>query len=97
MPTEESDRLKDKLQKLKTEHKNLQRRAGRQALARAAAVAGAGAITVSAATTTAAGQAGRIPASGSLEKARGDRVRLVPRNSALDNPDDGDVTYRSDL
>lgn len=92
--------LESELAELKAEYQRLQRKAGRRSLARAAAIAGAGAISLSAVTAQSVeAQSGSIPASGSaaLETTRADRLRLVPRSSAVSSPDDGVVTYRSDL
>jgi len=72
----------------------------RRQLIRGAAVAGAGAISLTAATEpVAADPAGTLPAPSDdpLLKIRADRIVLVPRTSDVSSPSDGTLTYRSDL
>ena len=69
-------------------------------LIRGAAVAGAGAISLTAATGSAsAAPSGTLPVSSDdpLLKIRADRLVLVPRTSDVSSPSDGTLTYRSDL
>lgn len=84
----------------RTKHERRQRRAGRH-LARAAGIAGAGAITATAATETAAadpqGVLEATSSGDSLLKIRADRIVLVPRTTDVSSPADGTLTYRSDL
>jgi len=71
----------------------------RRQLLRASAIAGAGALSLSAATGSAAADpAGTLPVSSDdpLLKIRADRMVLVPRTSNVSNPSDGTLTYRSD-
>lgn len=73
----------------------------RRQLIRGAAVAGAGAISLAAATGPVAADPEGIlqgtSAGDPLLKIRADRLVLVPRSSAVSNPSDGTVTFRSDL
>ena len=71
----------------------------RRQLIRGAAVAGAGAISLTAATGSAAAQSGTLPVSSDdpLLKIRADRMVLVPRTSDVSSPADGTTWYRSDL
>jgi len=71
----------------------------RRQLIRGAAIAGAGAISLSSATGSAAADpAGTLPTTSDdpLLKIRADRLVLVPRTSDVSNPADGTLAYRSD-
>lgn len=70
----------------------------RRQLLRASAIAGAGAITLTAATGSAAAQSGTIPASTdpAFVKFRGDRLRLVERSGAPAAPNSGRVLFYTD-
>jgi hypothetical protein len=71
----------------------------RRQLLRASAIAGAGAISLSSATGSAAAQTGVVEGTSAgdpLLKIRADRMVLVPRTSDVSSPADGTLTYRSD-
>jgi len=99
-PTSKTRKMNALHELARNKHKRRQRRAGRH-LARAAGVAGAGAITATAATgTVSANPQGVIQATSSgdpLLKIRADRLVLVPRTSPVSNPSDGTLTFRGDL
>lgn len=72
----------------------------RRQLIRGAAVAGAGAISLTAGAGSAAAQTGVVESTSAgdpLLKIRADRMVLVPRTSDVSSPSDGTLTYRSDL
>jgi len=96
------DRKTEALHKLAREKHDRRQSTTRRQLLRASAIAGAGAISLSAATGSAAAQSGTIPVSTDppLLKFRGDRLRLVERSSAPSAPSSGRVlfyTYAGDL
>jgi len=70
----------------------------RRQLLRGAAIAGAGAISLSSATGTAAAQSGTIPVATdpAFLKFRGDRLRLVERSGAPAAPSSGRVLLYTD-
>ena len=92
-------RKTEALHELAREKHDRQQSTTRRQLLRASAVAGAGAISLSAATGSASAQSGTLPVSSDdpLLKIRADRMVLVPRTSDVSSPSDGTLTYRSDL
>jgi len=103
--SDDPEELKQHIAELEAENERLREQQEsaptRRSLLRAAGIAGAGAISVAAATGTAAadpqgtlqGTSGGDP----LLKVRADRLVLVPRTSPVSNPSDGTLTFRSDL
>jgi hypothetical protein len=93
------DRKTEALHELAREKHDRQKSTTRRQLIRGAAVAGAGAISLTAATGSAAAQSGTLPVSSDdpLLKIRADRLVVVPRTSDVSSPADGTITYRSDL
>ena len=94
------DRKTEALHKLAREKHDRRQSTTRRQLIRASAIAGAGAISLSSATgSAAAAPAGTLPTTSDdpLLKIRADRMVLVPRTSDVSSPSDGTLTYRSDL
>jgi len=92
------DRKTEALHELAREKHDRRQSTTRRQLIRGAAVAGAGAISLTAATGSAAAQTGTIPVSTdpAFVKFRGDRLRLVKRSSAPSAPSSGRVLFYTD-
>jgi len=99
--TDEPADLKSRLAALEAENEQLRAQLAPDPTNRAIKAGGllAGVPALSLLFGSASAQSGTIPASGdsAFTKFRGDRLRLVPRSSAVSSPDDGVVTYRGDL
>jgi nitrous oxide reductase len=95
-----TSRKTEALHELAREQYERQQSATRRQLLRASAVAGAGAISLTAATGSASAQSGTLQATSSgdpLLKIRADQMVLTGRTSDPSSPADGTLWYRSDL